>query len=198
MQIQGIRAGGLGQGTYSFIVCRLCKFPLRVRYMPRSISVGPPTLRPQGSLQGAPARTLYPRLQWLQWCSLELSKCGVGSRWNPGWMTGFPSTSPGWDSDGRSQEMGGTRRGSREEISLLANPVREPVKGACVCKGQPLGPPPAGSQTQLFVTGLPVTMAPPVGVGTSQQITGREGRGRERRLCPPGWQGLLFLAKHHF
>lgn len=34
------------RGTYSFIVCRLCRFPLRVRYMPRSISVGPPTLEP--------------------------------------------------------------------------------------------------------------------------------------------------------
>lgn len=33
---------GRGEGTYSFMVCRLCRFPFRVRYMPRSIAVGPP------------------------------------------------------------------------------------------------------------------------------------------------------------
>lgn len=36
---------GGASGTYSFMVCRLCRFPFRVRYMPRSISEEPPTLR---------------------------------------------------------------------------------------------------------------------------------------------------------
>lgn len=40
------RAGAGARGTYSFMVCRLWRFPFRVRYMPRSIAVGPPTLLP--------------------------------------------------------------------------------------------------------------------------------------------------------
>lgn len=47
--------------------------------------------------------------------------------------------------------MGGTRTGAgKKKKSLLANPKREPVKGACVCKGRPLGPAQAGSQTRYL------------------------------------------------
>lgn len=82
------------------------------------------------------------------------------------------------------------------------------MKGACVCKGRPLGRAQAGSQTQLFVTGLPCYHGSAGGGGrggkgareeekTSQQIAGRE-EGKERRLCAPRWQDQLFLAKNYF
>lgn len=76
------------------------------------------------------------------------------TRRDPSRTTGLPGI--GW----AGTQTGGARKwegpGQRaEKKSLLANPEREPVKGACVCKGRPLGPAQAGSQTQLFVTGLP-------------------------------------------
>lgn len=44
LRVGWVRAGATG--TYSFMVCRLWRFPFRVRYMPQSIAVGPPTLLP--------------------------------------------------------------------------------------------------------------------------------------------------------
>lgn len=43
--------------------------------------------------------------------------------WPDDWT---PGHKPGWDSDRRSQEMGGTRTGSGKKKFLLANPEREP------------------------------------------------------------------------
>lgn len=51
--------------------------------------------------------------------------------------------------------MGGTRTGSRKKNPSWPTLRGSPVKGACVCKGRPPGPAQAGSQTQLFATGLP-------------------------------------------
>lgn len=53
----------------------------------------------------------------------------------------------------RQEEPGNGRdqdRSRGKKISLLANPEREPVKGACVWKGRPLGPAQAGSQTRYL------------------------------------------------
>lgn len=48
LQTWGTGGRGLERGgTYSFMVCRLCRFPLRVRYMPRSISEECPHLETQ-------------------------------------------------------------------------------------------------------------------------------------------------------
>lgn len=47
------------RGTYSFMVCRLWRFPFRVRYMPRSIAVGPPTLLP-GTVCWKHPKLLFP------------------------------------------------------------------------------------------------------------------------------------------
>lgn len=59
-------------------------------------------------------------------------------------------------------------------------------------KDSPWGQPQAESQTQLFVTHLPVTMATGVGGESANCWAGkREGR----RLCPPRWQDCLFLAR---
>lgn len=91
--------------------------------------------------------------------------------------------------------MGGARTESRKKI-----PPGQPREGArergCVCKGRPLGPAQAGSQAQLFVSGLPRYHGS-AGGRRSQQIAGRE-EGRRESLCTPGWQDCLFLAKNYF
>lgn len=92
-----------GGGTYSFIVCRLCRFPLRVRYMPRSISVGPPPWGPGGS---APQPASQAAAGSSGAGSAERSFAGI-----PAGGLGLPGTGR-QDSDRRSQEMGGTRTGS--------------------------------------------------------------------------------------
>lgn len=101
------------RGTYSFIVCRLCRFPLRVRYMPRSISVGPPTLGPPDGLQGAPrAPVPDPTSRAAGSNGTGLQPCSSLESQPDDWT---PRHRPDWDSDGRSQEMGGTRMRSREK-----------------------------------------------------------------------------------
>lgn len=101
------------RGTYSFIVCRLCRFPLRVRYMPRSISVGPPTLGPPDGLQGAPrAPVPDPTSRAAGSNGAGLQPCSSLESQPDDWT---PRHRPDWDSDGRSQEMGGTRMRSREK-----------------------------------------------------------------------------------
>lgn len=95
-------------GTYSFIVCRLCRFPLRVRYMPRSISAGPPrTSGPPlpGKLcrehRWAPAfRPGVPD----SWRATMVQAAAVSAPWNPRLTTGHPGI--GWD----GTQTGGARK----------------------------------------------------------------------------------------
>lgn len=174
------------RGTYSFIVCRLCRFPLRVRYMPRSISVGRPTEgAPTLPSSGCPPRVPGSEQQWCG--SPALARIPAGRLHSPVGRRGLTLEKPG---NGRGQD------GEQKKISLSANPAREPVKGACVCEGQPLGPAPAESQTQLFVTGLSVAMAAPRGRRRKQ--VKKLLVQREERLCPPEWQAWLFLAQNRF
>lgn len=98
--------------------------------------------------------------------------------------------------------MGGTRMGAGEKkkkIFLLANPERQPVKGACVCKGRPLGP--AGQLARPVICDWPPGYHGSALGRRRKQVSklleGKEG-GREGSFCPPGWQARLFLAKNHF
>lgn len=181
------------RGTYSFIVCRLCRFPLRVRYMPRSISGGPPHPGAREGMQEAPLGSCLPPRPGRRRAATVRAAAEQSLRSQPEDWT--PRHRLGWDSDRRSQEMGGTRTGSeKKKISLLANPDRDPVKGACVCKGWPLGPAQAGSQTQLFVTGLPRYHGSTRGRRRKQvsKLLGGKKRGRERRLCIQGGRAGYF------
>lgn len=70
------------------------------------------------------------------------------------------------------------------------------MKGACVCTGQPLGPAQAGSQTQLFVTGLLVTMATPgKEEKTSQQVSKLLGA---KDALPTRVAGLAIFSREPF
>lgn len=125
--------------------------------MPRSISVEPPP-QPwgQGKSAGSTPRLLPP--PWRsgrqagrqQQCRLQPS-----AHRDPSRTTGHPSISWAGTQTGGARKWEGPGQGAEKKVSLLANPEREPVKGACVCKGRPLGLAQAGSQIQLFVTGLP-------------------------------------------
>lgn len=150
----------------------------------------------QGAPLGLPPSTPSPRR--LVATVQTAAPRSLGS-WPEDW-TPRHGQSQGWDSDRRSQEVGGTRRG-RGKQTLLTNPEREPLEGACLPGTASGSRPQAGSQTQLFVTGLPVTMATgrQWGGQVSKLLGGKEGGKKGgRRFCPPGWQDWLFLAKNHF
>lgn len=102
------RARAGARGTYSFMVCRLWRFPFRVRYMPRSIAVGPPTLLPGTvccKLSQAPVPNLLPNcaVRAAAEHSLESQPRTTGL---PG--TGQAGTQTGgarkWEGPGREQE----------------------------------------------------------------------------------------------
>lgn len=182
------------RGTYSFIVCRLWRFPLRVRYMPRSISAGPPTLgpglvrgeRPPGSCpQACVPGARQRRCRGLPPAERSLVRRDLGRR------TGLPGAGRAGTQTGGARKWEGPGRGAEKKISLPANPEREPVKGASVCKGRPLGPArPAESQTQLFVTGLPVAMAAPGEGGENKSANCWEG-GTGGSAHRGGWTGYF-------
>lgn len=86
--------------------------------------------------------------------------------------------------------MGGTRGGSREKQPSWPT-LRGSMKGACVCKGQPLGPAPGRKPD-------PVICDPPPcyhGNGGGESANCWAGKREGRRLCPPRWQDCLFLAR---
>lgn len=177
------------RGTYSFMVCRLCRFPLRVRYMPRSISEESPTLRLRRcELSGL---WLLPPTGFLGFrgkCAPQRAGAPAGARalclWNPGRMTGLQAQArlglrqaePG---NGRDQ-----RGGSREKQPCWPT-LRGSVKGACVCKGQPLGPAPGRKPDPVICDPPPLF---PWQQGGGKSANCWAGRREGRRLCPPGWQ----------
>lgn len=133
------------RGTYSFMVCRLCRFPLRVRYMPRSISEESPTLRLRRcELSGL---WLLPPTGFLGFrgkCAPQRAGAPAGARslslesWPDDWTSG---SSRAETQTGGARKWEGPEGGSREKQPCWPT-LRGSVKGACVCKGQPLGPAP--------------------------------------------------------
>lgn len=80
------------------------------------------------------------------------------ARWNPGLMTGLPGTSRAGTQTGGARKWEGPGRGAEKKNSFWPTLRGSRERGMCL-QGTASGAAPAGSQSQLFVTGLLVTMA---------------------------------------
>lgn len=94
--------------------------------------------------------------------------------------------------------MGGTRTKGRKRI-----PPGRRWEGArergCVCEGRPLGPAQAGSQAQLFVSGLPRYHGSSAGgEGESKSASCGEGRGAEGEPGRTRVAGLPIFSQELF
>lgn len=123
------------RGTYSFIVCRLCRFPLRVRYMPRSISEESPTLCTLRLLPPTRSPGFKQKCRQQRAGARTLCVSGILAG-----MTGLQARA--W----AGAQTGGARKWEGPEGGREKQPCRPTlrgfVKGACVRKGRPLGPAP--------------------------------------------------------
>lgn len=84
--------------------------------------------------------------------------------------------------------------GSREKQPCWPT-LRGSVKGACVCRGQPLGPAPGRKPDQLFVTHLPCYRGNGGGAQVSKLLGRKEG-GKE--ALPTGVAGLAIFSQKPF
>lgn len=103
---------------------------------------------------------------------------------------------PGWDLDRRSQEMGGTGvgGGSREKQPCWPT-LRGSVKGACVCRGQPLGPAPGRKPDPVICDPPPLLPWQQEGEQVSKLLGRKEG-GKE--ALPTGVAGLAIFSQKPF
>lgn len=186
------------RGTYSFIVCRLCRFPLRVRYMPRSISGGPPHPGAREGMQEALLGSCLPPRPGGRRAATVRAAAEQSLRSQPEDWT--PRHRLGWDSDRRSQEMGGTRTGSEKKNIPPGQPRQGSRERGMCLQGVASGARPGRKPDPVICDWPPPLPWQHQGKEekTSQQIAGREEEREGKKALYSGWQGWLFLAKNYF
>lgn len=114
--------------------------------------------------------------------------------WNPvrdDWTSG---TSPAGTQTGGARKWEGPEGGSREKQPCWPT-LRGSVKGACVCKGQPLGPAPGRKPDPVICDPPPLLLWQRVG-GQVSKLLGRKEGGKE--ALPTRVAGLAIFSQKPF